>query len=211
MKKSLGRELRRLRKQTGLTIEELGTQTKIPVKHLKNLEKERFGNLPPQVFVKGFLRQWAHATNGNEQELQALYRQAHHTQSHAGLFTGKAIRLPFLISRKVFFIIPVFVACVVILGYIFYNQSITDRNPQVEITSPTEIEIITAKNFIHLSGNTRNVESLTINGKLVATNKGGRFGYIYTLEQGENTILFVAKNKQGSEIEIIRKVRYENF
>lgn len=52
-------EAQRLRR--GMSIEQLAVVTKIPARSLELLEADRFGELPGQVFVKGFLRCCARA------------------------------------------------------------------------------------------------------------------------------------------------------
>jgi len=53
---SLGSYLRTARQNAGLTVEMLAQRTKIPLRLLEAVEAERFAELPPPVYLKGFVR-----------------------------------------------------------------------------------------------------------------------------------------------------------
>jgi len=50
-----GAQLRRVREARGLTLQELSELTKVNLAHLENIEAERFAQLPPPVYLRGFL------------------------------------------------------------------------------------------------------------------------------------------------------------
>lgn len=56
---SIGEDLKAQRLAKGLTLDELSTRTKIPVRSLEALESNRFDQLPGLVFLRGFVRQCA--------------------------------------------------------------------------------------------------------------------------------------------------------
>jgi|DewCreStandDraft_1066081.scaffolds.fasta_scaffold00693_25 transcriptional regulator with XRE-family HTH domain len=55
----LGETLREARRQRGLSLEEAERATRIPRQYLLALEDERFSQLPPPVYARGFLRSYA--------------------------------------------------------------------------------------------------------------------------------------------------------
>ncbi len=52
----LGSYLRSGREEAGLSLDTVAAQTKIPRRNLEALEQERLSELPPIVFVRGFVR-----------------------------------------------------------------------------------------------------------------------------------------------------------
>lgn len=50
-----GAQLRRVREARGLSLQALSEQTKVSLAHLENIEAERFAQLPPPVYLRGFL------------------------------------------------------------------------------------------------------------------------------------------------------------
>ena len=55
----IGAVLRAARAKRGLSLAEMRVRTKIDARHLTALEAERFGDLPPLPFARGFLRTYA--------------------------------------------------------------------------------------------------------------------------------------------------------
>jgi cytoskeletal protein RodZ len=55
---SFGAYLKSLREERGVSLEEISAHTKIAVSNLDLLERDRYDLLPPQVFVKGFIRSY---------------------------------------------------------------------------------------------------------------------------------------------------------
>ena len=82
--KSFGRLLREEREQRGMSLAELATRTRIRKHHLEALERDDFGALPGDVFVKGFLRSCAQ-TLGVEADLMiADYERQRALSAEAG-------------------------------------------------------------------------------------------------------------------------------
>jgi flagellar biosynthesis protein FlhG len=54
-----GALLRRIRESHGVALADISQKTKIGVPHLRNLEEERFRELPAEVYVRGFLVEFA--------------------------------------------------------------------------------------------------------------------------------------------------------
>ena len=59
MAESFGRYLRRERELREISLEEISRQTKIKLSTLTALEEDRFPDLPPAAFVRGFIRNYA--------------------------------------------------------------------------------------------------------------------------------------------------------
>ncbi|HOR00247.1 MAG TPA: DUF4115 domain-containing protein [Anaerolineae bacterium] len=65
----LGERLRQAREAKGLTLEQVEEITKIRRRYLQALEEEDFGQLPGEVFVRGFLRNYALALGLDAEEI----------------------------------------------------------------------------------------------------------------------------------------------
>jgi curved DNA-binding protein CbpA len=57
--KLTGPELRRLREARGMSLRQIATITKIGMRYLEYIEEDRFDFLPPKVYLKGFLQEYA--------------------------------------------------------------------------------------------------------------------------------------------------------
>ena len=72
---SIGDALRRERLRRGLELEQVSTNTKIALHHLRAMEENRFDRLPGGLFTRSFLRQYTHVLDLNEDEIIALLKQ----------------------------------------------------------------------------------------------------------------------------------------
>ena len=72
----LGALLRNERESRGLSHEQLSQITRLRKHFLEALENEEWQNLPPSVFVKGFIRSYAKALGLDEDKLLDLYKSA---------------------------------------------------------------------------------------------------------------------------------------
>jgi cytoskeleton protein RodZ len=70
---TFGRYLQTVRLERGLRLEAVAEETRIAPSTLKAIEAEDFDRLPPDVFLKGFLRAFARAVGADEREAIALY------------------------------------------------------------------------------------------------------------------------------------------
>ena len=72
---NLGKELKKARKEKGLTIDELQKRTKIRKKYLIALEKSNFSEIKGEVYVKSFIKGYAKAIGINPDPFIYEYEQ----------------------------------------------------------------------------------------------------------------------------------------
>jgi flagellar biosynthesis protein FlhG len=56
-----GADLRRIRESRGVSLREISTASKVGVRFLEYIEEDRFALLPPPVYLRGFLQEFARA------------------------------------------------------------------------------------------------------------------------------------------------------
>jgi cytoskeletal protein RodZ len=70
---SVGQFLQKRRVEKGMSIEEVSRSTRVPVASVERIEADRFGELPGEVFVRGFLRSYARAVDVQPDDVLARY------------------------------------------------------------------------------------------------------------------------------------------
>ncbi len=87
---SFGESLRRERELRGVSLQEISASTKIGARALQAIEEDRFDKLPPGLFVRGFVREYARFLGLDEQKIltELSFHQAQAAQSEAPLFEG---------------------------------------------------------------------------------------------------------------------------
>jgi cytoskeletal protein RodZ len=66
-------DLARIRKRSGISIEEIVQRTKISSRFLRAIEDEQFDQLPGGIFSTSYLRQYAAAIGYDEEALVSFY------------------------------------------------------------------------------------------------------------------------------------------
>lgn len=75
MNKILGNLLKSTREASGLSLDDLATETKIQKRYLIDLEEENFEDMPGKVYEKGFLKTYAQALGLSEKDVLGLYEE----------------------------------------------------------------------------------------------------------------------------------------
>ncbi len=73
-RKALGQDLNRLRTERGVSLDELAAATKVRATLLHALEEGRFEDLPPAVFVEGYIKACARFLQTDPKPLTERYR-----------------------------------------------------------------------------------------------------------------------------------------
>ncbi len=71
---TLGEHLKRRREEQGITLEDIESVTKIGLAYLRDMEEDRFENLPASIFTLGFLKQYAQCVGLDPQAVLLRYR-----------------------------------------------------------------------------------------------------------------------------------------
>jgi transcriptional regulator with XRE-family HTH domain len=81
---NVGERLRHARERAGLSIQEISTRTKIRAAIVQAIEREDFGQLPPGLLGRGFLRAYAHEVGLDQGSVvQQFHDQVEGDELHA--------------------------------------------------------------------------------------------------------------------------------
>jgi len=72
---SIGERLMRAREAKGLSLDEIASQTRIPIRHLQNIEREEWDALPAPTYAVGFARNYATAVGLDGAEIARILRE----------------------------------------------------------------------------------------------------------------------------------------
>ncbi len=69
----MGADLRRIRESRGIALREIAASTKIGLRFLEYIEEDRFALLPPPVYLRGFLHEYARALSLDPRRMAEAY------------------------------------------------------------------------------------------------------------------------------------------
>jgi cytoskeleton protein RodZ len=202
---TLGEQLRNLRSEGRVTLHEVSRDTKIPMKYLEMIEDGKYENLPPDVYVKGFLRAYAEFLGVDLKKIINLYEREKDIKSN--LQSGgkknpqkKAKRpIRFVITPR--YLVVVLIVLVIVGGFSYLYSQIGRfaAVPRLVVTSPADDQSIMG-NSVSISGLTDEDAKLTINGQPILVNDKGEFKEDILLQSGVNAITILAQNRFDKQI-----------
>ncbi|WP_114952713.1 helix-turn-helix domain-containing protein [Sphingosinicella terrae] len=135
---SIGDRLRQAREAKGLTLEDVASRTRIPIRHLQHIEREEWDALPAITYCIGFVRSYANNVGLDGAELGREVRDrlgGIRSRAPAPEYYQPAdpARVP---PRSVAVVVAILVV-VLLLGYLYWRSTLDDApEPTAGVTLP---------------------------------------------------------------------------
>ena len=136
---SIGDRLRRTREERGLSLDDVASHTRIPIRHLQHIEQEEWDALPGATYCVGFVRAYANmiGLDGAEMSRQLRDRLGDRTsRAPAPQYYEPAD--PSRVPPRSLAVIAGIIAIVLIALYAIWRSSLGDGEPPVPETPPPE-------------------------------------------------------------------------
>lgn len=204
---TLGEKLKKLRSDRRISLNEVSKQTMIQVKYLEYLEEGRYDKLPADVYVKGFLRNYAEFLGIDENILVRTYekergikRNLEKSQSPVGNERNQdpLLNSSFIFTPRIIFTSLVAVLFLAGFAYLYKEMSSFAGEPRLVILSPEQNSFVQS-NSVEVDGVTDRDAQVFINDQPILVNDEGKFKESLTLQSGENIINIKARNRFDKE------------
>lgn len=132
---STGEQLKQAREAKGLSLDDVANQTRIPIRHLQNIEREDWDALPAPTYAVGFVRNYANIVGLDGAALAVALREriggAVRSRAPAPEYYEPAD--PSRVPPRGLVLGALLFAALLILGYFFWFSSwSTDQAPEPE-------------------------------------------------------------------------------
>lgn len=214
-KETLGEKLAKKRSALGYDIKEAERSTKIRAKYLEALESGNYDQLPPDVYVRGFLKNYSAFLRLDAEKVIRLYLKERGLAENVKKATNPAAQKDKKTKKPKVIITPqrivigsiVFMAIALII-YVGWQISLLAAPPKLEVLNPknnskTEIESIIVE------GKTDPGAEVYINEVPIGIDPEGKFAEKVSLQPGVNLIKIAAKNKLNKITQTTRTVLAE--
>lgn len=200
---TLGEKLRKVRNENRISLVEVSRATGIQVKYLEALEAGSYETLPPEVYVRGFLKGYATHLGIPEDAILRLYERERSIRKNLGQSAGPGrfqvgkmtpIRVP-LSTRG----IVVSAIALVIFGfftYLYLEFRSFVSEPRLIISSPLDGDTVTEAESV-VRGMTDPRAMVRINGEETPVDEEGVFAEGLSLDSGLNVITVASTNRFG--------------
>jgi transcriptional regulator with XRE-family HTH domain len=194
--------LKRRREELDWSLKDLSKKLGIKREYLEDLEEGNYAQLPPQVYVRGFIKSYANILGIDAPQLVKIYN--HETsflsedeiESKKREEKGRKSGWKDYVTVTPRILTGVFSLCIVtILGFYFMHQiNSFNSKPYLAVDSPVEDGVVKEKD-LWVSGKTENDAILKINGQEISVNAEGNFSQKIALAEGRNLLVVEAKNR----------------
>lgn len=201
---TLGEKLKKIRSEYRISLNEVAKQTKIQIKYLEFLENGEYEKLPAEVYVRGFVRSYAHFLGTDESVLVKLYEHERHIQKNIKKeqfqdTNQSHFNFPhFIITPKLFVVSGIVLLTLGGFVYLYREFQSFASVPRLSIQEPLDGSIVQSRE-VDIKGNTEKDASVVINGQPVLVREGGDFYEQVHLQSGLNTFTVIATNKFKKE------------
>ncbi len=136
---SIGDRLRHARESRGMSLDEVATQTRIPIRHLQHIEREEWDALPATTYCVGFAKAYANAVGLNGPEMARELRErlgGTRTRAPAPEYYEPAD--PARVPPRSTLLIAVILLAVFVVGYLIWRSTLDEEpiTPGVEMAVP---------------------------------------------------------------------------
>lgn len=134
---SIGGRLRQAREASGIPLDRIASQTRIPIRHLQHIEREEWDALPAVTYCVGFVRAYANAVGLDGAELSREVRdRLGGMRSHAPAAEYYEPADPARVPPKSLAIIALIIGLLLVGGYAVWRSSLGSEEPASSVTVP---------------------------------------------------------------------------
>ncbi|MEX2043585.1 MAG: RodZ domain-containing protein [Patescibacteria group bacterium] len=207
--KSLSEQLKEVRRTGKLTFEQIAIETKIPKKYLRALEEGKYEELPAEVYVRGFLENYASYLGFPQDEVLTQYRRERGVSGRKAPsldLPKRSVEQPKLtITPRTLGLATAAVLLLTVVGYLITQITGFAAPPDLDLTAPIA-DARVASDRVTVSGTTESDAQVFINNQPIPTDTDGSFNEIVTLPAGTNSLRIVARDQNGRERVEVRSV-----
>jgi len=139
---TIGERLRRAREAKGMSLDDVASRTRIPIRHLQHIEREEWDALPAATYAVGFTRNYANAVGLDGAAMARTLRERIGGPSHrAAAPEYYAQADPARVPPKSLVFAAIFLA-ILIAGYLLWRRTLDDSPAAV---APVEIPVAPAQ------------------------------------------------------------------
>jgi transcriptional regulator with XRE-family HTH domain len=210
-REGLGERLTKKRIALGYDIRDVEKAIRIRAKYIEAIENGNYDKLPPEVYVKGFIKTYAEYLKLDPNKVQRAYEKERGMIENLKKVANKApvvktIDAPkIVITPKTIIFGGISALALIIILYISWQVRILTAPPRLNISSPND-NITLDADSLYIEGQTDSGASLYINEVPVGVDQNGGFKEKISLQNGVNILKIRSVNKLGKKNELTRTI-----
>lgn len=207
--KTSGEVLKSARKKADVSISQLSQKTRVSPAMIVKIEADDYASLPDLTFSLGLVRNLAQALDLKPDEVAALFKRGYKDYSQKILPPKLKDKKPGFWQPKTAVLLGIAILILLFGGYLTWQVKRFFSPPILKVESPEENQVVKLGK-IQIRGKTSKTATLMVNSELISVDPKGGFNQEYLLSPGEETLLFVSRDRQGKTRQTIRHIKIEN-
>ncbi|HHX58306.1 MAG TPA: helix-turn-helix domain-containing protein [Candidatus Moranbacteria bacterium] len=202
---TLGEKLKEIRTESKISLDEIARVTKVRKKYLECLESGCYEQLPPDVYVKGFLKSYSSYLGLSEKDVLKLYKKEVGIQDNLKKIDLISKTKPPKFFLPTLTITPKITAgaislILILLGGSYFYREISrfSATPYLVLTQPLG-DVTVQADTLDMIGTSEQGSQVFLNGQPIAVNESGGFHETINLRQGINELEVKSINHFGNE------------
>ena len=210
---NLGEKLSKKRVSLGYEIRDVERAIRIRSKHIEYIEAGDWAKLPPDVYVRGFLRSYARFLHLDPEKVILIYLKEKGLTENVKKVVSKKEEPPkqkfkapkiIITPRRIAFLATGLVGFA-ILAYIGWQISILTAPPRLSLASPSD-NVRVSDDTIIVEGKTDAGANVFINSVPIGVSPEGDFKESVSLQEGVNLIKIASENRLNKKTELTRTI-----
>lgn len=195
-------------KTKGLTVEKLAQITGVSDRFLESLIEEKFEDLPPPPYIRGYLIKIAEVLDLDGEGLWQEYLRDNNLIRRS----GKGDQLPanrFVTSKLSGKLILASLVVVIFIVYAVLRTPLFSNRLGLELINLPNDTTFTNDVTFNVLGKVNSAYKLTLNGERIYPDSNGDFEKTIPLQEGFNTLVFNVKKFLGKEQIVTKQIFYQ--
>jgi cytoskeletal protein RodZ len=209
---ALGEKLSKKRVSLGFEIKDVERSIRIRAKHVEYIENGEWEKLPPDVYVRGFLRTYARFLRLDPEKVIILYLKEKGLTENVKKITTKT-ELPkskfktpkLIVTPKRLIILGTALVGAILITYIGWQITILTAPPKLNLSTPND-NIRVEDDAVIVEGKTDAGANVFVNDVPIGVSPDGYFKESVSLQEGVNLIKISAKNRLEKKTEVTRTI-----
>lgn len=197
--KSVGQLLQSVRNEKKIDLADVARITRIRIQFLQALENDDYSQLPSGTVARGFIKNYAQFLGIATEQILAIFRRDF-MEGPEGRIVPRGLSEPVnevsLWTPKTTTVAIIVLLLTLFGSYLVYQYSRLIGSPPLTITSPFD-KFKTSDTTVEIIGVTDPEATISVNGQLIALDKGGTFRFRIPLGSDQNQVSIVAASKFG--------------
>ncbi len=202
---SVGQLLKNQRLKREFSLKDAEQATRIRGKYLLAIESNDYGNLPDNVYTRGFIQAYARYLGLDTEKIIRQYGAERGKQQPTAK-VPRGFKLPrFVLTPRLAVVLVSAVIGLSAAAYLAYQLSALTAPPRLVVTSPAKDEVVNGS-LLTVAGNIAGGADAYVNDSPILVDGEGDFTNVIALQDGVNIIKVSAKNRLGKTSTITRNI-----